>query len=52
MIEVEVLIPNFKDKENFSKEITIIRNGKELKVIIPYCNQEIDTRLPKKEQIT
>lgn len=33
MIEVEVLIPNFKDKENFSKEITIIRNGKELKVI-------------------
>lgn len=32
MIEVEVLIPNFKDKEKFSKEITITRNGKELKV--------------------
>lgn len=32
MIEVEVLTPNFKDKQNFSKEITIIRSGKELKV--------------------
>lgn len=32
MIEVEVLIPNFKDKENYYKEITIVRNGKILKV--------------------
>lgn len=33
MIEVEVLIPNFKDKENYYEETTITRNGKELKVI-------------------
>lgn len=32
MIEVEVLIPNFKDKENFSKEMIIFRNNKEIKV--------------------
>lgn len=29
MIEVEVLINNFKDKENYSKKITIVRDGKE-----------------------
>ena len=32
MIEVEVLIDNFKDKENYNKEITIIRNGVETKI--------------------
>lgn len=30
MIEVEVLINNFKDKENKNKKIQIIRNGKEI----------------------
>ena len=29
MVEVRVLINNFKDKENYNKRITIIRNGKE-----------------------
>lgn len=29
MIEVEVLINNFKDKKNYSKKITIVRDGKE-----------------------
>lgn len=33
MIEVEVLIPNFKDKEIYCKEYKIIRGGKEIKVI-------------------
>lgn len=32
MVEVEVLINNFIDKENYNKEITVIRNGKELKL--------------------
>ena len=30
MIEVEVLINNFKDKENYNKKISIIRNGKKI----------------------
>lgn len=30
MIEVEVLINNFKDKENKNKKIQIIRNEKEI----------------------
>ena len=30
MIEVEVLIPNFKDKENYKKKISITRKGKEI----------------------
>jgi len=29
MVEVEVLINNFKDKENFNKTTAVIRNGKE-----------------------
>lgn len=32
MIEVEVLIPNFKDKENYKKKISITRKGKEIVV--------------------
>lgn len=32
MVKVEVLIDNFKDKENYHKEIKIIRNGKEIVV--------------------
>lgn len=32
MIEVEVQIPNFKDKENYGKKTTIIRNGEEIVV--------------------
>ena len=32
MIEVEVQINNFKDKENYDKTITIIRNNQEQKV--------------------
>lgn len=32
MVEVEVLIPNFKDKENFGKKITIKRDGREVEV--------------------
>ena len=32
MVEVEVLIDNFKDKENYSKKTTIIRNGKEIEI--------------------
>lgn len=32
MIEVEILIDNFKDKENYSKKTTIIRNGKEMEI--------------------
>ena len=32
MKEVRVLIDNFHDKENFNKEITIKRKGKEVKV--------------------
>lgn len=32
MIKVEVLIDNFKDEENYSKEIPIVRNGSELKL--------------------
>lgn len=30
MIEVEVLINNFKDKENKNKKFQIVRNGKEI----------------------
>lgn len=33
MIEVEVLINNFQDKENFSKKIKIKRNGIEMEVL-------------------
>lgn len=33
MIEVEVLKDNFKDKENYNKEITIKRNNKEIKIL-------------------
>ncbi len=32
MIEVEVLINNFKDKENYNKKNFIIRNGKKIEV--------------------
>lgn len=32
MVEVEVLIPNFKDIELYSKTIKIIRNEKEMEV--------------------
>ena len=32
MIEVEVLISNFKDNENYNKVITIVKNGKEIKI--------------------
>lgn len=32
MIEVEVLINNFKDLENYNKKIKIIRNGKEMEI--------------------
>lgn len=32
MIKVEVLINNFKDSENFKKEIVVIRDGKEIKL--------------------
>ena len=32
MIEVEVLINNFKDKKNYNKKISIIRNGKKIEV--------------------
>lgn len=30
MIEVEVLINNFRDKENKNKKFQIVRNGKEI----------------------
>lgn len=30
MIEVEVLINNFRDKENKNKKLQIVRNGKEI----------------------
>lgn len=30
MIEVEVLINNFKDKQNKNKKITVIKNNKEI----------------------
>lgn len=30
MIEVEVLVDNFKDEENYNKLITITRNNKEI----------------------
>ena len=33
MIEVEVLIPNFKDNENFNKEIEVTKNNKKIKVV-------------------
>lgn len=32
MIEVEVLIDDFKDKEIYDKKTTIIRNGKEIEI--------------------
>ncbi len=32
MIEVEVLIDNFKDNENYNKKIMIKRNGKEIEI--------------------
>lgn len=32
MVEVEVLIDNFKDIENFNKVIKVIRNGKEIEL--------------------
>ncbi len=32
MIKVELLIDNFKDKENFDKPIKVIRNNKEITV--------------------
>jgi hypothetical protein len=32
MIEVQVLIDNFKDLDNYSKKITITRNGKEKEI--------------------
>lgn len=32
MVEVEVLINDFKDKENYNKKITVIRNGKEIEI--------------------
>lgn len=32
MIEVEVLINNFKDKENYDKKTIIVRNGNEIEV--------------------
>ena len=30
MIEIEVLIDNFKDVENFNKPLKVIRDGKEI----------------------
>lgn len=33
MIEVEVLIDNFKDEENFNKVTKITRNGVEMEII-------------------
>lgn len=32
MIEVEVLINDFKDRENYNKKISIVRNGKEIEI--------------------
>ncbi len=32
MIEVEVLIDDFKDKENYSKKTIITRNGEEIEI--------------------
>ena len=32
MVKVEVLKDSFKDKENFKKEIIVIRDGKEIKL--------------------
>lgn len=32
MIEVEVLINNFKDNANYSKKTKVIRNGKEIEI--------------------
>lgn len=32
MVEVEVLIDDFKDQENYSKKTTITRNGKEIEI--------------------
>lgn len=32
MIEAEVLIDNFKDKENYNKKNVIVRNGKEMEI--------------------
>lgn len=32
MVEVEVLIDDFKDIENYSKKTTIIRNGKAMDI--------------------
>lgn len=32
LVRVEVVIDNFHDKENFNKEITIVRNEKEMKI--------------------
>ncbi len=32
MVEVEVLINDFKDKENYDKKILVVRNGKEVEI--------------------
>lgn len=32
MVEVEVLINDFKDKENYDKKISVIRNEKEIEI--------------------
>lgn len=32
MVEIEILIDNFKDKENYDKKTSVIRNGKEIEL--------------------
>jgi len=52
MVEVEILINDFKDKKNYNKKITVIRNGKEIEIQFQLLQKGDIYKISKERYIT